>query len=480
MSASKYRTSCDACLNAKVRCSQSKPSCGRCNQGGQTCKYSQYRRLGRPPKRLAPNVWSHPPGDKGASSSNRKASPRPRSQPTIESHTKEHIHHANIRPKTGTHYLKSENVDRWGHLDSTSAPRLASAHEWPLEDQVATEEGVSASFDLMPEFDSFDDLDSSASYFLVPASGFGLSPSISSPGRIPSEEIIDTRFPVEHFTEPRQQSPPALTLESLESRQDFSSPASSTCGPHYLSPAATQGTTPVAQRPSRIPFTPGTRCQNRCYASLMEQLSRLRDVRSSSYTVPFDIILIHEEDVRWQREIILACPSCMGGPRSRQTTLLPMIMVFESLIRLFEWDGSGDRCCYYHPKHLHNPCSDHLLRRGEEPPPAPTSPAGVLGQRQQLQEQRDHHLHGPIFHMPQTSKPVLVGHFEVDEPAKAVFLRQLLGLHLDKHMVTVSELSEKLSMDPEDVNYKVAKEILADIRRRIEHFQSCLLLRADI
>lgn len=212
----------------------------------------------------------------------------------------------------------------------------------------------------------------------------------------------------------------------------------------------------------------------------MEQLSRLRDVRSSSSTFPFDIILSHEEDVRWQREIILACPSCMGAPRSRQTTLLPMIMVFESLIRLFEWDGNGDRCCHYQSKHLHKPCSNHLLRRGEEPPPTSTISTGVSGQRQQLQEQRDHHLHGPMCHMPQTKKPVLVGHFEVDEPAKAVFLRQLLGLHLDKHMATVCELSERLSMDPVGVNYKVAKEILADIRRRIDYFQGCLLLRAEI
>ena len=242
MSTSKYRTSCDACLNAKVRCSQSKPSCGRCNQGGQPCQYSQYRRLGRPPKRLAPTVWPHPPRDKGASLNNRKESPRLQSQPTTESHTKEHQHHVNIRPKTGTHYLNSDNVDRWGHLDSTSASRPTSAHAWPVEDLSMTKEGSSGSFNPMPDFDFFDDLDSSASVFR-------LSSSISSPGWIPSEETIDTRFSVESSTDPGQQLPPALTLKSLESRQNISSPASLTCGPYYLSPAATQRATPVAQRP---------------------------------------------------------------------------------------------------------------------------------------------------------------------------------------------------------------------------------------
>lgn len=454
MSSSKYRTSCDACLNAKVRCSQSKPSCGRCHQGGQPCKYSQYRRLGRPPKRLAPDVSSHLS----------KEPPRLRSQQTIETHTKEQPSHlgvmyrANIRPKTGVHCLKSDNVDTLGHLDAMSVPPLASAHDWSLEDVHATEEGLSGSFDLMPEFDFFDNLEVSVSDFLRPGPGFGLSPSTISPGRLSTEEIIDSRFPVETSTD----------------HEDFSSPNSPAYGPHHLPLAATPGTTPGAQRLFRTPSTPDTRCRNQCYSSLMEQLSQLREVRSSSYTVPFDIILSHEEDVRRQREIILACPSCMGAPRSQQSTLLPMIMVFESLIRLFEWGGEGDRCCYYYPEHLDSACSDHMLGGGKEASPTPTSPGGVSRLQQQLQQQRDHCRHGPMFHMPQTSRPVLVGHFEVDEPAKAAFLGQLLRLHLDKHMVTVSELSERLSMDPENVNYKVSKDILADIRRRIEHFQGCL------
>ncbi|MCJ1418843.1 hypothetical protein MMC32_005194 [Xylographa parallela] len=44
----KFRSSCDACLNTKVKCSQTKLSCARCFQHGRQCVYSQYRKIGRP------------------------------------------------------------------------------------------------------------------------------------------------------------------------------------------------------------------------------------------------------------------------------------------------------------------------------------------------------------------------------------------------------------------------------------------------
>lgn len=50
----RVRKSCDACQEAKVKCSQKKPSCGRCERQGQPCTYSPQRRIGRPRKRASP------------------------------------------------------------------------------------------------------------------------------------------------------------------------------------------------------------------------------------------------------------------------------------------------------------------------------------------------------------------------------------------------------------------------------------------
>ena len=417
------------------------------------------------------------PGDEGASSKSRKECTRPQSQRAIEPDTKNGMQHfrticqATARPEPDARRLKSYNVETSDHLDSTALSLPASAHEWPREDLSTADEDLSGSFDLMPEFEFLDNFELPVTNFRDPGSGFGLSSSVSTPRQSPNEEAIRSRFPVESFTDAGQQSRPALTPGSRYPCQPYLSPISPSRSPHPLPPAATQGTALGGQRPSKVPSTPDTRCQNQCYTSLMEQMSRLGDVRSSSASIPFDIILSQEEDVRRQRKTILACPSCMGAPRSRQTNLLPIIMVFESLIRLFEWGGDGDRCCYYHHEHLRKACSEHLRGGSGEPPHTSSNSDDVTGQQGR---QRDQDQYAPRLHMPQTSQPMFIGHFKVDEPAKAIFLRQLLRLHLERHLVTVLELSKRLSTGPQDVSYKVARGILTEIRRRIEHFQGCL------
>ncbi|OJJ46039.1 hypothetical protein ASPZODRAFT_16635 [Penicilliopsis zonata CBS 506.65] len=47
----KVRSTCNACQQAKIRCSHEKPSCRRCQKNKIECIYSVSRRLGRPAKR---------------------------------------------------------------------------------------------------------------------------------------------------------------------------------------------------------------------------------------------------------------------------------------------------------------------------------------------------------------------------------------------------------------------------------------------
>ena len=45
----KYRASCDSCHEAKVRCSQTRPSCDRCSKGPKRrCVYGVSKRIGKP------------------------------------------------------------------------------------------------------------------------------------------------------------------------------------------------------------------------------------------------------------------------------------------------------------------------------------------------------------------------------------------------------------------------------------------------
>jgi len=64
----KYRSSCDACQNAKVKCGQEKVSCQRCVAHGIECVYSRSRRMGRPRKTLKPASPTNQPKGKGVNS----------------------------------------------------------------------------------------------------------------------------------------------------------------------------------------------------------------------------------------------------------------------------------------------------------------------------------------------------------------------------------------------------------------------------
>lgn len=47
----KVRSTCNACQQAKIRCSHERPSCRRCQKHNIDCIYSMSRRLGRPAKK---------------------------------------------------------------------------------------------------------------------------------------------------------------------------------------------------------------------------------------------------------------------------------------------------------------------------------------------------------------------------------------------------------------------------------------------
>jgi hypothetical protein len=54
----KVRSTCNACQQAKIRCSHEKPSCRRCQKHKIECIYSVSRRLGRPAKKKDQKVSS--------------------------------------------------------------------------------------------------------------------------------------------------------------------------------------------------------------------------------------------------------------------------------------------------------------------------------------------------------------------------------------------------------------------------------------
>ncbi|KAL4885183.1 hypothetical protein BJY04DRAFT_214522 [Aspergillus karnatakaensis] len=56
----KVRSTCNACQQAKIRCSHERPACKRCQKHNISCVYSISRRLGRPAKKRDPHLESSP------------------------------------------------------------------------------------------------------------------------------------------------------------------------------------------------------------------------------------------------------------------------------------------------------------------------------------------------------------------------------------------------------------------------------------
>lgn len=65
----KVRSTCNACQQAKIRCSHEKPSCRRCQKHKIDCIYSVSRRLGRPAKKKGPRPSEQENGSDGVPNS---------------------------------------------------------------------------------------------------------------------------------------------------------------------------------------------------------------------------------------------------------------------------------------------------------------------------------------------------------------------------------------------------------------------------
>lgn len=128
----KLRASCDSCNESKVRCSQTKPSCGRCARQGVACVYGLSRRS----HRTAPRVGASRTSSVGDS----------RSLPDTSSTAGSNTAAGKSRDGEG-------RAGGSGREDGTSAPEATAA----LQDKAATAEcSFLAGDDFMPYFDADD------------------------------------------------------------------------------------------------------------------------------------------------------------------------------------------------------------------------------------------------------------------------------------------------------------------------------------
>ena len=536
---SKYHTSCDHCLTSKVKCSRTKPVCGRCSQSGQRCVYSPFRRIGRPPKMSTwnPTVQQQPEVTNLAQKQQRQR------QQQTQQDQEERQQGDLVGNKADNAAVNVSNANLSTQMTATATPEemdlsLTLGTPWPSgqaapQGQPPGADDVARVLEGIPDLDSFD--------FELPANNFGeldifldaTAGPLPSPGTSPACTIPKLLIPfscwdsavfahappppssdcssqsapsrssaADSGTMSGQSQPTMLVPEQLSTSNSQSVSGISTSHSHSNHPLRANshpyqevGNPPLSttsrrrtgfeRYPSLSQVTPRRsiasshgralsvntgigrlpprssldgQCSNKCYAALAEQLARLSGCGSDGCAIPLDLLLSLDRDVYQEKDKALNCASCLGKTSSRPTLTL-VIMVLEHLLGLFEKEYDADLAAELDGVIMDRVASWRRVHGSD------------MGSCRQRADRSGSTL--PLLHR---DKPLLVGDFEVEEDVKAAFLRQLLRLHLDRLMITLSELDKALDVGLKDVNYRIAREMLVDIHRRILFLQGLLAL----
>ncbi|PTB62203.1 cytochrome P450 [Trichoderma citrinoviride] len=360
----KYRTSCDNCQTAKVKCGHEKPSCRRCSVHRVDCVYSLSRRMGRPrAKRVAANdpnqrqpSTSEPNENetaKAASPEDAAADTRPPRTPVAETCIAEAEQPG--EPSASDAGQIPENwVPLFGDLGQLNASEgidgLENSEQQdddPMEFLSAEspmELGDMASFTGMPSFlDSLSgSLEPQATTSAVPAELFGpqeiLSFALPNTGTgDDANAFVPTQQRQESSSEPctcrhstkssRRESrsvpsnkdesghlsslPSAMFLEASYSPQEVSSCSpSNTSQPSDASPsvqASCDGSSELSWRKTRVMLRQG-HCN--CMDTITERIASLKAEQQSPCSMPMDCVLMLEKEVQESLCLLHKCKNC--------------------------------------------------------------------------------------------------------------------------------------------------------------------------
>ncbi|GFF32567.1 sterigmatocystin biosynthesis regulatory protein [Aspergillus udagawae] len=272
----RLRKSCDSCQEAKVKCSQHKPSCHRCLRHRQPCVYSPQRRTGRPRKKPAFVGIEFPTVNSGGDINGTII--REPTSSTINGQTQDLVM-ADVRgdePRLLTGDITADNINPLDGVFQSSFEALLAASpvsKHPTGRDInsdAHHTGYLAA--SPPSSDAFGDL----SLFL------------------PDYNIPILPHPA-----------PALSIDQLPSLTVDASNTSSECGD----------------------------CGAKCYTMLLQQLLFLRQSLPETTRPSIDVILQVERHVRSLLDRVLGCSPCL----SNRSSVLLMSVITERVIQMLDW-----------------------------------------------------------------------------------------------------------------------------------------------
>ncbi|KAH0490122.1 hypothetical protein TgHK011_001605 [Trichoderma gracile] len=360
----KYRTSCDNCQTAKVKCGHEKPSCRRCSVHRVDCVYSLSRRMGRPrAKKVVANDSNqgHPatsePNEDGMS---KAASPKDAAEdagppPTPVAETRIVEAEPGEPLVSETEQIPESWVPLFAELGQLSAAEAMDGLENSeqqdddsmefLSGETPMELGDMAAFTGMPSFlDSLSDsLEPQATASAVPADLFRHHEmvSMSLPVASSGEHAIGLSSTQQHqaslSSEPcackhsfkssrrnsqsapsnRDQSSQLSSLSSvLFSEASYSPHEATSCSPSSISQPSDASPSvqlscddglELSWRKTQVVLKQG--CCN-CMDTITERIASLKTEQQSPCLMPMDCVLMLEKEVQESLCLLHKCKNC--------------------------------------------------------------------------------------------------------------------------------------------------------------------------
>ena len=460
MASIKYRSSCDLCLSAKIKCTQERPACSRCTERDRCCVYSHYRKIGRPSyKSRLSSLNAKDPKALQIASQRQNALPPPVELPATQyqqalfsgpapgaisavplhnlargptGRTRDDESHTNL----GTPFDVPVEGNDWTALDSMVnlpidnipvVPRMESnttqAHLGDMADGNKKSPAYSAAFSAAPTRSSWDGQNYLIDQLLAQPLTFS---GVATHDHAPT-------YPDGPFSMPEVSCPGSSAGINTESPFEIALFLQSEFEPstHY----GESSDTGISTR--SLSTTAG--CILQCYLQLTSQLACINEYQAGGDRLTIDVILSMEGHVQSTWERIVPCHACLAGPWCGQTILLAT-MVVDSLLATFE------RGC---------------IQRGS------STPNGDSGRTALARELGDDSK--TWFALPMTCH-LTVGRKGVDDQVKFAFVKHLSYLYLDRQRKVIEDIEkavDKIRWES-DVSYNVTHQLFADVKKRLE------------
>lgn len=407
----RLRTSCDACQNLKVRCSQDKPSCRRCSKNGLDCVYSPLRRMGRPKK--PPVVPSTAPSAISSSPPIHAATPQSHShsRSQSQSHDSQRQRHATTTPIPASPFQPQpmgHAPGDIGNLFGTMPPFGLENGDLDPEGLYSGGTGLGAESDTLTGHSSAAILEDRPSTTSIVNDGlFSLSAGLDGPPALTRQH-------------PRLPPSPLAALVGFDSQGIGTHQRHSSSNGEQISEEA-----------------------GHCYLAIIQRLSRLEATIDTGQQPPrLDVILSAERDTRALKERILSCQGHERSPQSctdaHGSSLLVLGLLADRVTSLFE-DLFRRAAVSSHSMDQATRGTTASWLYG--PLPAFASQAGERQYERSVRSSFSRNIQCPV---PEANCELTIGNFEVDIEVKSRVMKLILKQRVGALERMLEELRDHL------------------------------------